>query len=105
MFDSNFPDSNLLKTVLEPLLEDFQYWFARSRTLLESDAIAFLTEAQQTDLLQRVTHAYQEVLTAQLLLKATNGQAGVDTSLLMAWHQLVSDCWQVSMRLRAEKSR
>lgn len=105
MFNSNFSDSNLLKTVLEPLLEDFQYWFTRSRTLLESQAIAFLTEEQQADLLQRVNHAYQEVLTAQALLKATNGQAGVDTPILMTWHQLVSECWQVSMRLRSEKSR
>lgn len=105
MFNSNFSESNLLKTVLEPLLEDFQYWFTRSRTLLESQAIAFLTEEQQADLLQRVTYAYQEVLTAQALLRATDGQAGVDTPILMTWHQLVSECWQVSMRLRSEKSQ
>jgi hypothetical protein len=30
MRDSNLPESELLKTVLQPLLEDFQYWFASS---------------------------------------------------------------------------
>jgi hypothetical protein len=105
MFNSNFSESNLLKTVLEDLLDDFQYWFTRSRTLLESEPISFLSADQQAELLQRVTYAHQEVLTAQSLLRATDGQAGVDTSILMAWHRLVSDCWQVSMRLRSEKSR
>ncbi|MEW5859705.1 MAG: DUF2605 family protein, partial [Cyanobacteriota bacterium] len=33
MAPSNLPENELLKTVLQPLLEDFQYWFARSRAL------------------------------------------------------------------------
>ncbi len=104
MFSSNIPDSNILKSVLEPLLDDFQYWFTRSQTLLEGDAIAFLSETQQSDLLARVTEAQQEVVAAKSLLKVTDGQAGVETSVLMTWHHLVTECWQVSLRLRSEKS-
>ncbi|PSB18101.1 DUF2605 domain-containing protein [Phormidesmis priestleyi ULC007] len=104
MFNSNLPESDLLKTVLEPLLEDFQYWFGRSRTLFESETIPFLKDEQQADILMRVTQAQKEVSTTQTLLKLTGGQVGVETSMLMTWHQLVTECWQVRMRLRSDKS-
>ncbi len=103
MFNSNLPEPDLLKTVLEPLLDDFQYWFSRSRSLLETEEIAFLGTEQQANLLARVIQAQQEVGAVQSLINATGGQAGVDTSVLMVWHQLVTECWQVSMRFRTEK--
>jgi len=91
----------LLKSVLEPLLEDFEYWFARSRSLLESEEIGFLSDLEQTNLLRRVKEAQQEVRTAQMLLSATKGQAGIDTATLVPWHSLVTECWQVSRRWRS----
>jgi len=60
-------ERELLKGVLQPLLEDFQYWFSRSRTLLETEDIPFLSQGQQSDLLSRVKIAQQEVTTAQML--------------------------------------
>lgn len=104
MFNSNLPEPDLLKTVLEPLLEDFQYWFERSRTLFESETIPFLKDEQQADLLMRVIQAQKEIGTTQSLLKVTGGQVGVETSILMTWHQLVTECWQVRMRLRSDQS-
>jgi hypothetical protein len=94
-------EQELLKAVLQPLLEDFQYWFSRSRTLLETEDIAFLSKEQQSDLLERVTLAQQEVSAAQMLFKATNGQVGVETATLIPWHRLLSECWQVGMQWRA----
>lgn len=94
-------EQELLKAVLQPLLEDFQYWFSRSRTLLETEDISFLTKEQQSDLLDRVKLAQQEVSTAQMLFKATNGQVGVETATLIPWHRLLSECWQVGMRWRS----
>ena len=104
MFNQNLPESDLLKTVLEPLLDDFQYWFSRSRTQLETETVFFLSPTEQADLLDRVIQTQQEVSAVQALLKATDGQAGVDTSVLVTWHHLVSECWQVSMKLRSQKS-
>jgi hypothetical protein len=104
MLNPNLPDPNLLKTVLEPLLEDFQYWFARSLTLLENEDISFLGRDGQADLVSRLQTAQQEVSTAQMLLKATDGQAGVEMEVLMPWHKLLTECWQVSMRFRRENS-
>jgi hypothetical protein len=99
---SNLPESDFLKTLLQPLLEDFQYWFGRSRSLLEGYRIDFLSEAHQAQLLERVKQAQQEVGVAQLMFQATDGRAGVETSVLVPWHQLVSECWQVSMKFRME---
>jgi Protein of unknown function (DUF2605) len=100
----DLPNSDLLKTLLEPLLEDFQYWFARSRQLLETEEISFLDQPSQADLLARVVQAQQEVGTAQMLVKVTEGQAGVEMSVLMPWHQLLTECWRIAIRFRSERA-
>jgi Protein of unknown function (DUF2605) len=92
------PEVDLLKTVLQPLLEDFQYWFDRSRSLLETYRIDFLDQEEQMTLLERVKQAQQEVSSAQALFQATSGQVGIDTSVMVPWHQLVTECWQVRIR-------
>lgn len=99
---SNLPEPNLLKTLLQPLFEDFQYWFQRSRLLLENHTINFLGKEQQESLLERIKQAQREVSAAQSLFQATDGQVGVDTSALVPWHQLVTECWQVGMKFRLE---
>lgn len=98
-------EQELLKTILEPLLTDFQYWFERSRSLLESERLSFLTPQEQEQLLAKVKLYQQEVSTAQMLFQATDGQAGIDTAILMPWHQLVAECWQVAMRYRSESQK
>lgn len=98
-------EPDLLKELLEPLLDDFQYWFGRSRTLLESNTISFLDAEQQADLLRRVKYAQQEVRTAQMMMQLTDCQVGLDTALLMPWHRLVTECWQVGMRFRTEQTQ
>lgn len=100
---SNPTEQELLKTVLEPLLEDFQYWFSRSRHLLETERITFLSLEEQGDLLERVKTHQQEVQTAKMLFQATGKQAGIDTRALVPWHKLVAECWQVSMKWRSHK--
>lgn len=100
MLNPNLPDPEILKTVLQPLLEDFQYWFERSRHLLETENISFLNGEQQSDLLDRVKIAQQQVSTAQMMFAATEGQVGVEMSVLMLWHKLIAECWQVAMRFR-----
>ncbi|QZZ22491.1 DUF2605 domain-containing protein [Leptothermofonsia sichuanensis E412] len=104
MSGSDSPNTNLLQSLLEPLLDDFQYWFERARLLLETENITFLSEEQQTDLLARVISAQQEVNTARILLKETNGQVGIEPSILAPWHQLVMECWQTGRRFRLEQS-
>jgi len=100
MFNFETPESELLKGLLPPLLEDFQYWFEQSRLLLETHEIEFLGIEQQADLLARVEQARQEVAATQMLVRVTEGQVGVDTAVLLPWHQLVTECWQVALHYR-----
>lgn len=103
MLNSNQPEPELLRTLLQPLLEDFQYWFERSRHLLETEDINFLAPQQQSDLLERVKQAQQEVNSAHMLFQVTGGQVGIDMAAIMPWHHLLTDCWKVAMRFRAEQ--
>ena len=103
---TNFPSTEreLLKTVLEPLLEDFSYWFTNAQNLLESEELTFLSEQEHSQLLQRVKQSQQEVATAKMLFHATNGQVGIEAAMLMPWHQLVAECWQISSKWRSLKN-
>ena len=98
-------EKELLKTVLEPLLEDFQYWFERSRSLLESEQMPFFSEEDQARLLDRIVRSQQEVQTAKMLFQATGGLAGIDSKMLLPWHQLVAECWNVAQKWREAKNR
>lgn len=100
MQDSNLPGSELLKTVLEPLFEDFDYWFTRSRHFLETEQISFMSHQEQSELLLRVKQAQEELKTAKMLFTATDGQVGIEMTTLMPWHQLVTECWKVASRFR-----
>jgi hypothetical protein len=104
VFNSNLPESELVKVILQPLLEDFQHWFGRARLLLEAEEVSFLETEKQADLLARVQQAQQEVSTTQMLIQATEGQVGVEPEVLMPWHHLVTECWQVAIRFRLEQS-
>ena len=99
-------ERELLQNILQPLLTDFDYWFGRSIQLLESNRIEFLTPAAQAELLSRVNRAQQEVTVAKMLFQAVDGQAGIEPSQMVAWHQIVTECWQISMQLRqSEQSK
>lgn len=104
MANPEVPDPKLLKAILDPLLEDFNYWFARSKTLLETEKLSFLGEQGQADLLSRVLQAQQEVTTTQMLTQALGGEAGVQMSVLIPWHKLLTECWQVAMQFRSQQA-
>jgi len=104
MYHSRLPEPELLKSLLEPLLEDFQYWFGRSQSLLEAETIEFLGDEKQADLLARVKQAQAEVGVAQMLFSATDEQVGVEVAVLVPWHRLVTECWQVAVRFRSENA-
>ncbi|MCM1983808.1 DUF2605 domain-containing protein [Lyngbya confervoides] len=94
----DLPDQALLKSVLEPLFEDFQHWFGRTQVILQTQTVDFLSETEQAALLHQLDQAMAEVTAAQALFGAMGAQAGVETTVLMNWHQLVTQCWQVIMR-------
>jgi len=92
------PDPEMLKKLLEPLLEDFTYWFDRAQKLLSSQRLDFLAESDQQKLLERVEHALKEVNVAISLFRVTGHQVGVDMATMRPWHELLIECQAVGMR-------
>ncbi|MEE3717702.1 DUF2605 domain-containing protein [Tumidithrix elongata RA019] len=103
MNSSPIPESDLLKQILEPLLEDFRYWFERSQDLLEREKLEFMSEVEQSTLLQKVRNAQQEVNSATSLFNLTGQQVGIDVQAMMPWHSLLMECQAVGMRYRQTK--
>jgi hypothetical protein len=103
---SNFPssESELLQSLLEPLLEDFRYWFGRSQNLLELQKLSFISDAEQASLLSRVKDALKEVETATALFKATGKQVGLDLETIKPWHSLLMECQSVGIRYHQSKT-
>ena len=97
-------EKEVLETLLEPLLEDIQYWFSRSCSLLESETMPFLSPSEQAQLLKKIKLNQQEVTTAQMLFKATGKQVGINPKTLFEWHQVVAECWSVAQRWRQIKN-
>lgn len=89
-----------MQQVLEPLLEDFIYWFDRSISMIENERLSFMTEAEQAELLSRVKEKLREVQSANLLFKATDKQVGVDVKAMVPWHQLLMECQAIAIRHR-----
>jgi len=104
MPSQNPQEQELLETVLEPLLEDIQYWFNRSCSLLESEPMPFFSQLEQAQLLKKIKHHQQEVATAQMLFQATRKQVGISSKTLFAWHQVVVECWSIAKRWRQTKN-
>jgi hypothetical protein len=98
-------EKELLKQVLEPLLDDFQYWFERSLNLLESERIFFFSEEEQKQFIAKVRSAQQEVSTAKMLFQATEGEIGIDSKILLPWHNLVAQCWDLARQWRQHKEK
>ncbi|NJK42179.1 MAG: DUF2605 domain-containing protein [Acaryochloris sp. RU_4_1] len=104
MLNPSLPEPELVSVLLGPLLGDFHYWLSRARSLLEFEEIEFLDTHQQADLLGRVHQTLLEVIAVRSVFKATYGQIGIEANLLEAWHDLVSECWQVMIQLRLGQS-
>ncbi len=99
---SNQPELPLMQAVLEPLLEDFQYWFGKTQTLLTSPKADCLAASDRQTFIQEVEEAQRAVVTAKTLLLATDGHAGVDMAVVGQWHQLVHKCWKTSRYIRQQ---
>ena len=98
MSNTASPDPEMLKKLLEPLLDDFIYWFDRAQKLLSSQRLDFLTEDDQQKILERVEHALKEVNVAIALFRVTGHQVGVDMTTMRPWHQLLMECQAIGMR-------
>ena len=94
--------AELLPQVLEPLLEDFRYWFDRSHQLLANTRIHFLSESDQADLLRRLEEAQKELATSTTMFHLSDKKVAIDPVVVMNWHKLLMECQAVGMRYRQQ---
>jgi len=95
----------LLSDLLEPLLEDFVYWFGRSADLLQNHRLEFISEEEQSRILSRVQTAQQEVQTAKTLFALTGKKVGIDAQAMLPWHNLLMECQALGMRYRQSQQQ
>lgn len=93
-------EKDLLKKILEPLLDEFQFWFSESRSLFESERISFLFVDEQDQLLNKIIQYQEEVKTSLILFQVTNGETIVDPQVVASWHKLVAECWSIARKWR-----
>ncbi|NER81852.1 MAG: DUF2605 domain-containing protein [Leptolyngbya sp. SIO1D8] len=97
---SNVPEQPLVQTILEPLLDNFQYWFNEATVLLTAPESNCLDVDNRRTLIERIRVAEKEVATVRVLLAATDGQAGIEPLMVRDWHHLVAQYWQVARQVR-----
>jgi hypothetical protein len=90
----------LLANLLEPLLEDFGYWFDKAADLLQNHRLEFISEQEQAHILSRVRTAQQEVQTAKTLFALSGKRVGIDAQAMLPWHNLLMECQALGMRYR-----
>ncbi|NKB17063.1 MAG: DUF2605 domain-containing protein [Pseudanabaena sp. CRU_2_10] len=104
MSNPSSPETELLQSILEPLLEDVRYWLGRSLDLFESQRLDFISETEQSNLVARVKNALKEVEAAKMLYEVTSKQVGIEISAMMPWHNLLLECQSIGMRYHQNKA-
>ena len=92
--------AKLLREILGPLLEDYRYWFERSRRFLQEETLEFISPEAQQAILERVLAAQAELQAAEALYQLSDNEVGVDPALMAKWHHLLMECAELGRRFR-----
>ncbi|MEN9224450.1 MAG: DUF2605 domain-containing protein [Thermostichus sp. HHBFW_bins_43] len=92
--------AELLQEILGPLLEDYRYWFERSRRFLQEEKLDFISPGEQQSILERVLAAQSELQAAEALYHLSDNEVGIDPELMAKWHRLLMECAELGRRFR-----
>ncbi len=92
--------AELLQEILGPLLEDYRYWFERSRRFLQEERLEFIGPEEQQSILERVLAAQSELQAAEALYQLSDNEVGIDPGLMAKWHRLLMECAELGRRFR-----
>ncbi|MDX2271182.1 MAG: DUF2605 domain-containing protein [Cyanobacteriota bacterium] len=90
--------AEMLREILSPLIEDYRYWFGRSRQLLEKDNLGIISPEGQVELRRRLEQAEGELQTATTLYELSDNEVGIDPALMAKWHRLLMECAELGRR-------
>ncbi|MDX1978012.1 MAG: DUF2605 domain-containing protein [Pseudanabaenaceae cyanobacterium bins.68] len=97
---SSSAEIELMQSLLEPLLEDFRYWFGRSLELLEKERLSFMSLDTQAEFTERIRSIIGEVNAASALFQVSGKQVGVDVASITSWHKVLMECQVMGMQYR-----
>ena len=94
----------ILESLLESLLTDFEYWFARGYELIEQSSDEILNVEERQDLSGRLEEGQQAVKAVRALTRAAGQPVAVSMKAMAPWHGLVTEIWGLSARVGRSKS-
>mgnify|MGYP005849658181 CR=1 FL=1 len=100
---SSSAEIELMQSLLEPLLEDFRYWFTRSLDLLEKEHLSFMTADTQAEFTEKIRSIIGEVNAASSLFQVSGKQVGVDVASITSWHRALMECQAMGMQYRQSR--
>ena len=95
---------DILESLLESLLADFEYWFTRGYELIEQSSDEIMTLDERQDLSARLEEGLQAVNAARSLTRAAGKPVAVSMKAMAPWHGLVTEVWGLSARLNRLQS-
>ena len=95
---------DILESLLESLLTDFEYWFTRGYELIEQSSDEIMTLDERQDLSARLEEGLQAVNAARSLTRAAGKPVAVSMKAMAPWHGLVTEVWGLSARLNRLQS-
>ena len=90
---------DILESLLESLLTDFEYWFTRGYELIEQSSDEVMNFEERQDLSGRLEEGLQAVKAARALTHAADKPVAVSMKAMAPWHGLVIEVWGLSARL------
>ena len=94
----------ILESLLESLLTDFEYWFTRGYELIEQSSDEVMNFEERQDLSGRLEEGLQAVKAARALTRAAGKPVAVSMKAMAPWHGLVTEVWGLSARLNRLQS-
>ena len=95
---------DILDSLLESLLTDFEYWFTRGYELIEQSSDEVMNFEERQDLSGRLEEGLQAVKAARALTRAAGKPVAVSMKAMAPWHGLVTEVWGLSARLNRLQS-
>lgn len=92
----------LMRQILDPLIEDYHYWLGRSQRFLEEEENLdeFLSVEEQSVLAARIQEAQGELQAAESLYKLSGSEVGIDPGIMAKWHRLLMECAELGRQFR-----
>ena len=89
----------LLKSLLDSLLNDFNHWFKRGQELLTACPDSVMTRVEREAMGVRIDEGLKAITATRALVNATPAAMAISMEAMPPWHQLVTEVWVLAARV------